>query len=150
MEIQQFDVTAAFIQAKIDKEVYMVLPEGFRKYSKNGKMKKAIYGLKQSPRSWGENVRNALLSFGFTQSEFDPCCYIIDHKGEKVYVLHHVDNFIVFGRTGTLLEEIQVKLRIKYNIKSLGEAKTYFNISIVRDRIRSSVRKVSHTISKRY
>ena len=47
------DVKTAFSNGELKKEVYMKQPEGYVIKSKEGlvcKLKKSIYGLKQSPR----------------------------------------------------------------------------------------------------
>ena len=56
-KIKQYDVKNAFVHAKIDTEIYIELPDLGPYTNKNyknkvGKLVKAIYGLKQSPRLW--------------------------------------------------------------------------------------------------
>jgi len=49
LENKQIDWTSAFLQAPIDTEVYMEMPKLFAKPGKVWKLKRAIYGLKNSP-----------------------------------------------------------------------------------------------------
>lgn len=52
-EIKQFDVTTAFLNASLKEDIYMEQPEGFVTPGKENcvwKLKKALYGLPQSPR----------------------------------------------------------------------------------------------------
>src|SRR4051812_42805438 len=54
-EIWQMDVKTAFLNGNIDKELYMMQPEGFvdpKDASKVCKLQRSIYGLKQASRSW--------------------------------------------------------------------------------------------------
>ena len=51
--VHQMDVTTAFLNSKLKKEVYMDQPEGFVVQGKEGlvcKFKHSLYGLKQAPR----------------------------------------------------------------------------------------------------
>ena len=52
----QLDVQTAFLQSEMKEEVYVTQPVGFEKLDLNGqpyvcKLKKSLYGLKQSPRN---------------------------------------------------------------------------------------------------
>ena len=65
MRVHQMDVKTAYLNAPIDCDIYMEQPEGFEKHGKNGeklvcKLKKSLYGLKQSGRNWN-NVLHEYL-----------------------------------------------------------------------------------------
>jgi hypothetical protein len=49
LENKQIDYTAAFVQAPIDTDVYIEMPRMFSAQGKVWKLRKSIYGLKQSP-----------------------------------------------------------------------------------------------------
>ena len=54
-EMYQMDVRNVFLQGELEEEVYMDIPQGYNiKVPKTHvcKLRKAIYGLKQSPRAW--------------------------------------------------------------------------------------------------
>ena len=54
LKSKQGDVTAAFLHADLgkDEEVYVRMPRGFEKKGKVLKLKKTLYGLRQSPRAF--------------------------------------------------------------------------------------------------
>jgi hypothetical protein len=67
-ELQQFDVENAFLHDDLEEEVYMEIPPGFDDEKTKGKvcrLKKALYGLMQSPRAWFDEISKAMIFFGF-------------------------------------------------------------------------------------
>jgi len=54
---------------------------------------KSLYGLKQAARNWNQLLRKALLEWGFTQSQADPCLYI--HLKRKIWLLVYVDDIAI-------------------------------------------------------
>ena len=78
LKLHQIDVTTAFLNGELEEEVYMRQLEGFAAKGKEHlvcKLKKSIYGLKQSPRCWNTALDCQLKQMGFRQSESDPCIY---------------------------------------------------------------------------
>ena len=81
MIIHQMDVKTAFLNAPIDCEIYTDQPEGFEKHGDRSeslvcKLKKPLYGLKQSGRNWNNLLHTYLINENFTQSLADPCVYV--------------------------------------------------------------------------
>jgi hypothetical protein len=55
LEIEQMDVKITFLHAYLQEEIYMKQPEGFVVKGKNDlvcKLKRYLYGIKQSLRIW--------------------------------------------------------------------------------------------------
>jgi hypothetical protein len=57
--------------------VYIEMPRGFVEDRKFLKLKKSLYGLKQSPRNFFLHLEGKLEKFGFTQSDDDPIIQVI-------------------------------------------------------------------------
>ena len=87
MEIHQMDVETAFLNGWLDKEIYMKQPEDFASLGQQNlvcKLKRFLYGLKQSPRCWNEVLHEQLVDKQFVQSAADQCLYIGKNCGSLV------------------------------------------------------------------
>lgn len=68
------DVKTAFLNGKIEEDVYIKQPEGFYTHESKTqvcKLKKALYGLKHPPRAWYERIDNYLMTLGYSKNEVD-------------------------------------------------------------------------------
>ncbi|GJZ38891.1 retrotransposon protein, putative, ty1-copia subclass [Tanacetum coccineum] len=77
-EIWQMDVKTAFLNGRLDEDIYMEQPEGYvnPKYPKRVcKLQRSIYGLKQASRQWNKRFDEEIKKFGFTQNRDEPCVY---------------------------------------------------------------------------
>ena len=77
-EIWKMDVKTVFLNGNLEEEIYMTQLEGF--IAKNQehmvcKLKRSIYGLKQTSRLWNTRFDQAIKSFGFEQNLDEPCVY---------------------------------------------------------------------------
>ncbi|RVW78160.1 Retrovirus-related Pol polyprotein from transposon RE1 [Vitis vinifera] len=78
--LQQFDVKNAFLHGELSEEVYMDLPPGCmvseKQCQKVCKLKKSLYGLKQSPRAWFGRFTKSMRAFGYRQSNSDHTLFL--------------------------------------------------------------------------
>ena len=88
---QQIDYTATFVQVPIDTDVYVEMPRLFSTPEKIWKLKKSIYGLKQSSCNYFLHMKGKLEKLGFAQSTSDPRLFI----SLTVICLIYVDNVLL-------------------------------------------------------
>lgn len=69
-QLQQLDVKNAFLHGDLEEEVFMESPPRFDKEAlgKVCRLKKTLYGLKQSPRAWFDIFSKAMRHIGYCQS----------------------------------------------------------------------------------
>jgi hypothetical protein len=96
LHIAQFDVKTAFLYGLLDEELYMLQPEGFDDGTNRVcKLKRSLYGLRQSPRCWNRRFVDYLNKLGFAQSNADSCLYVLHKDGHKLIVVLYVDDGII-------------------------------------------------------
>jgi hypothetical protein len=74
IKLCQMNVKSAFLNSKINELVYVEQPHGFEDSKKPNyvyKLSKALYVLKQAPRSWYERLQFFLVSKGFKIGKVD-------------------------------------------------------------------------------
>ena len=135
LKLHQVDVTTAFLNGKLEEEVYMRQPEGFVAKGQERlvcKLKKSIYGLKQSPRCWNAVLDDQLKDMGFVQSASDPCVYK-DSGGEMFLIGVYVDDIILAGKNDKKINEVKRALGAKFNIKDMGKLHYFLGMNILQD-----------------
>ena len=143
LELEQLDVPSAFLNADLDEEIYMELPEGFEQPGKVVRLIKALYGLKQGPRCWWLLISKFIREeLGYDQTVSDMCFYFKrSHTGRVMYLYLFVDDFqSAFHATDRLeWEELKRKLVDEYRTKDLGMSVWMLGMRITRDRTRGTI-----------
>ena len=70
--LHQLDIKNAFLNGDLEEEVFMEVPPGLDLNLAGGKvckLKKSLYGLKQSPRAWFDKFAKAVLKLEYTQCQ---------------------------------------------------------------------------------
>lgn len=70
------------------------------------RLKKTLYGLRQTGRQWHRKLDDALKSLNLTSTNYDPCMYI-GKKENQIYVLVHVDDLVIASNDKRQIEEIK-------------------------------------------
>ena len=108
------------------------------------KLKRALYGLKQSPRVWQQRATEALLSAGYTQCKNDPTIFFKCEGKNRIILLIYVDD-ILAGSTaspvGSRLLQGFIDLFTKtFKVKDLGDAKKFLGLHVQQDLASGTVR----------
>ena len=95
LEIHQMDVKTVFLNGELDYDIYMSQPEGFVNKDKPNyvcKLKRSIYGLKQSARCWNTTLDEYLKSVGYRKSDADECTYVKSIRNDDGHI-----SFVILG-----------------------------------------------------
>nr|GEX75045.1 retrovirus-related Pol polyprotein from transposon TNT 1-94 [Tanacetum cinerariifolium] len=131
--VYQMDVKTSFLYDPMKEEVYVNQPDGFvdpYHPDKVYRLKKALYGLKEAPRAWCDELSTFLVSKGFSNGSIDLTLFITKHMGDILLVQIYVDD-IIFGSTNPKLSKQFKKLmHNKFEISMMGELKFFLRIQI--------------------
>ncbi|WZZ50369.1 hypothetical protein YC2023_050476 [Brassica napus] len=136
-DLWQMDVKNAFLQGELEDEVYMLPPPGLDHLVKPGnvlRLKKAIYGLKQSPRAWYRKLSTTLNGRGFRKSELDHTLFTLVTPSGIIVILVYVDDLIITGSDKAGIKATKEFLKSVFDIKDLGEMKYFLGIEICRSK----------------
>lgn len=137
LKVYHLDVKTAFLNGYLEEDVYMRQPEGFVLKSTENKvckLKKAVYGLKQSSRAWNKRVDEVLLEIDYSKSKYEPCLYIKKCHESITVVALYVDDFFIFGNNMPEIEFLKGHLCSYFKIKDLGEAKQILGVRISQEK----------------
>ena len=108
--MHQMDVKMAFLNGNLEEDIYMDQPQGFIQGNMVCKLKKSLYGLKQSPRAWYECIHAFFVKEGLVRSHADHSLYVVQSSTPIVIVIIYVDDFIILASDMTKLMEFKAKL----------------------------------------
>ena len=141
MKIDQMDVVTAFLNGKLEEDIYMTQPEEYVKpgeEKKVCKLKRSLYGLKQSPRCWNMAFKEHMKLINFKPSTADPCIFVRKEKtGEVLIIAVYVDDLIVVAKTDKRMQEIKESLTSKFKMKDLGMLHHCLGITVEYDNSRN-------------
>lgn len=155
LRMNHLDVPTAFLNGNIDECVFMEIPENSNLKNCDNKvlrLKKAIYGLKQSARAWYIKVESSLLKLGFKKSKYEPCLFMKCHDNVKVYVAIFVDDFFVFYNCENTYKSLRSVLELDFKIKDMGQIKNCLgmNVNVKKNCVTLDQEKFIDSILKRF
>ena len=112
-EVEQMDVKTTFLHGDLKEEKYMSQLEHFiekRKENLVWKLKKSLYGLKQSPRMWYQKFDTYVLSLGFLRSKSDHCVYYKSKNGHILIIVLYVDDMLFIGNGKRMISDLKSQL----------------------------------------
>lgn len=132
MLVHQMDVKTAYLNADIDTEIYIEQPKGFIKTDKGQKLvcklKKSLYGLKQSGRNWNNLLNRCLVEMNFVQSLADPCVYTKFEGNTVIIIIFWVDDIIIAASDNYALTMVKKCLNDRFKMKDMGKISWFLGI----------------------
>ena len=150
LTVHQMDVVTAFLNGDIEEELFMEVPNGLedalneivnrdvdasnklrdkakgwlKELRQNGpkacRIRKAIYGLRQSGRQWYKTLDVLLKHLGLTPTQANPCLYVRRSGEFIVIVAVYVDDILIATNKTEMMSELKQKLMKAYRMVDFG------------------------------
>jgi hypothetical protein len=138
LELYQYDVLNAFLNAELDRTTYVRCPEGYEKeLGQLLELKRALYGLRDAPRLWYKHLTATLEKLGLRQVPGVPCLY----SNDQLIVFFFVDDIVVAvaSKNKDAYHRFDQQLRATYDVRFLGELKWFLGVRVIRDRSQKKI-----------
>ena len=112
----------------------MLQPPGFANKNIPGhicRLKKELYGLKQTPRAWYTELWIFQLSLGFVNSTADSFLFINHKPGVTLYLLVYVDDIIVTRSSPAEVSTLIATLAARFSLKDLGCLNYFLGVEVI-------------------
>jgi hypothetical protein len=131
LEMHQMDVKTAFLKPFLKEVIYMDQPEGFVQRGREHlkcKLRKTIYGLRQSGREWYNDITTFFTKEGFYRSHADYSLFIKRTSSYLLIVLIYVDDLIMLASDKGQMQALKKRLHEKFDIKDLGDIHYFIGV----------------------
>ncbi|CAL2260341.1 unnamed protein product [Prunus armeniaca] len=122
-KLYQLDVKLAFLNGKLQEEVYVEQPEEFVAQGKEDRvyrLHKALYGLKQAPRAWYGEIDSYFAECGFEKSLSEATLYTKTMGENDIQIVSiYVDDIVYTGSNQGMLNEFKKDMKEKYEMTDL-------------------------------
>jgi hypothetical protein len=136
-EIHHIDVKSAYLNAPMDKVVYMKPPQGVLKKGQEGKvckLLKALYGMKQSGRLWHRLLCKIMADLGFTRSKIDHSVFFKFEALVRMVIAVATDDMAITSKRLTDIVRFKSELRKHVDLSDKGELTWFLGFEVRRNR----------------
>ncbi|CAH9148698.1 unnamed protein product [Cuscuta epithymum] len=135
--LHQLDIKNAFLHGDLQEEVYMEQPPGFvaqGEYGKVCRLRKSLYGLKQSPRAWFGKFSQSIERFGMIKGQSDHSVFYRKTKAGITLLVVYVDDIVITGSDTAGILALKNFLHSQFQTKDLGSLKYFLGIEVTRSK----------------
>ena len=132
--ILHMDVKTAYLNSLLKHRVYMLQPPGFAVKGKENYvllLLRAIYGLKQSGRSWHQDIDAYLRYLHLIPTSSDSNLYYLHTPHKWILLILYVDDIFITGNDSSHIQTICDQLQSKYQMTLLGAIQKYIGIEFL-------------------
>ncbi|RVW49076.1 Retrovirus-related Pol polyprotein from transposon RE1 [Vitis vinifera] len=133
-DIPELDIKNVFLHGDLAEEVYMEQPPGFVAQGESGlvcRLRRSLYGLKQSPRAWFSRFSSVVQEFGMLLSTADHSVFYHHNSlGQCIYLVVYVDDIVITGSDQDGIQKLKQHLFTHFQTKDLGKLKYFLGIEI--------------------
>ena len=94
------------------------------------RLRKSLYGLKQSPRCWNTRLDGHLKQLGFKALKTDSVLYTKGVKQDKILLAVYVDDLLISSKSRKSVLIVKAALSAEFKMTDQGEVDTILGIKI--------------------
>ncbi|KAJ1585839.1 hypothetical protein NDA12_002285 [Ustilago hordei] len=131
--VTQLDVSTAFLNGKIDKDIYVQILPMFETNETEGKcykLKKALYSLKQAGCLWHTELDEQLQAFSFKCCRAEPCVYMHGTNNAMILLAIYIDNLLVIRATTSRVQAVRQQLSNVFSITDQGNISHIIGLNV--------------------
>ena len=135
--LHQLDIKNAFLHGDLQEEVYMEQPPGFVAQGELGRvcrLRKSLYGLKQSPRAWFGKFSQAVEQFGMLKSKSDHSVFYKRSVAGIILLVVYVDDIVITGNDTRGISSLKSFIHTQFHTKDLGVLKYFLGVEVTRSK----------------
>ncbi len=134
LDIQVADFVGAYLNGHLQEEIYMRQPPMYD----NGRgqvwrLRRTLYGLKQSGREWNTELDEKFNKLGFKRLVSDQCVYLRTQPPKFWIVGVHVDDMMSLSRCTADTDALYVELGQYFELTKLGPLRQMVGLEAERD-----------------
>lgn len=126
------DVRTAYLNAQLEKPVYLRQPKGLELGNKVMSLKKCLDSLKISAKQWHETFIAKIKEFGFKAVTSDDCMFTITCGDDVLHIVIVVDDILQATINEEFRKEFIVHLRTSFDVSEDGELDYFLGIGYTR------------------
>jgi hypothetical protein len=132
LELIRYDAVNAFVNAPLQRKVFMTMPPGHRKAGTILLLNKALYGLREAPLLWQKELSGTLGDLAFETVPEEPCC--MTRKG--MILFYYVDDLVLAYRKDRQddVNQLIERLQSRYVLTGGHGLHWFLGIEVLRDR----------------
>ena len=125
------DVKNVFLNGNLSEEVYMQPPPGLSiEPNKVCYFQRALYGLKQTLRTWFAKFNSTISHLGYIFSHYDSTLFLHYADKDTILFLLYVEDMIITGDDLSGIQELKDFLNQQFKIKDLRHLSYFVGLEI--------------------
>ncbi|CAM8937019.1 unnamed protein product [Rhodiola kirilowii] len=118
------DVKSAFLNGLLSEEVYVAQLRGFEDPHHPDhvyRLKKALYGVKQAPRSWYKRLTEFLINHGYV---------VDDTKSDFIISRIYVDDIVFDSSNQRMVDKFVEQMQSEFKMSMVGELSYFLRLQV--------------------
>jgi hypothetical protein len=109
------------------------------------KLSKALYELKQAPRTWYARLKTFLLEHEYVMGSVDKTLFTLNHSTDFLLVQIYVDDIIFGGSSHILVSRFQEMMESEFQMSMMGELTFFLGVHVKQMKQGTFVHKAKYT-----